>query len=40
MRIMEEVESSTQMNLVELSKATRNRNTWEAVIWKVTMSGR
>jgi hypothetical protein len=27
----EEVESSTQVNLVKLSKATRNRNAWRAL---------
>jgi hypothetical protein len=35
MRWIEEVETSTQINLVELSKAARNRNTWRALIWKI-----
>jgi hypothetical protein len=35
MRWIEEVESSTQMNLAELSKAMRNRNTLGTLIWKV-----
>ncbi|BFZ15398.1 hypothetical protein BsWGS_18437 [Bradybaena similaris] len=38
MRWIEEVEKSTQMNLIELGQIKRNRNAWRALIWNVTRS--